>query len=223
MNDTLLMVMNPRAIPECIDAIRELRGVDKAWMQYMTEIELVDVVARIIANTKYERYMILSDDCVPSQRSLDLVLDVHAENPDGLVCAWINVDNASDRTTVHPTPLRDLDYPTEDSYAFLTIDEVGELPREPLRVYFHGCNLAVMNRDLWDAYPFGVYDAGFASDYHQCVRLQLGGVPIWTHPDALVYHVKEVQNQLDKAPEKQLLIGKRAPRVTIERETPWAG
>lgn len=210
--------MNPRSIPECIDAIRDLRGIDKAWLQYMTEPQLVPVIRDIVNTTHYNRYTIISDDCIPTQATLDLVLAMHDENQGSATCAWINVDNTGNMSTINPTPLANPDYPTEDAYNLLTIDEAQDLPNTPIRTYFHGCNLATLTAAQWATYPFDTYAGGWASDYHQCIRLQADDVPILTHPAAYMHHVKELQNALDQAPEKQLLIGKRTPRVTIERE-----
>lgn len=217
MNTTLLIIMNPRSIHECIDAIRDLRGVDKAWASYYTETELERVIPEIIDTTAYERYTILSDDVTPTQDALDLVLQLHDQHAADVACGWINVDNTGPYCTINPAPLTNQGGPSLDAYSFITTSSARRLPHTPLRTYFHGMTFATMTREMWHRYPFRTY-GGCASDYHQCLRLQNDDVPIWTHPAAGMRHVKETQNVLDAAPEKQLLIGKRRSRVTIETE-----
>ena len=219
-NDTALIVMNAREIPDAIMSIRSLTGVDLIWASYYSEVELETVIPEVIANTYYKRYMIISDDTVVTQGAVESVLMTHDQSPEAVACGWVNVDNTGDRSTYNPEPLRHLTggMPPASAYGFASIDQTRQLdPRKAHRTYFHGMVLATMSRELWQRYPFGSY-AGCASDYHQCLRLQLDDVPIWTHPDAYVYHLKEIQNRLDKNPVHALQIGKRPSRVMLERQ-----
>lgn len=210
---TLLLIMNPRAIPECIDALRELR-IDKAWMSYYTEAELERVVPHIVASTNYDRFVFISDDATPTQAALDRVLSIHDEHPDAVACGWVNLDSISDRSTYNPQPL-DLDQiGTMDAYNLASIQEARTMSGIQ-RTYFHGMCLATMNRQLLERYPFATY-SGHASDLHQCARLQADDVPIYTAADTGFHHVKEISQTLDRAHEKRLLIGERASRTTLE-------
>jgi hypothetical protein len=215
MNNTLLIILNPRAIPECIDALRDLRGVNKAWCSYYTELELEHVIPRIIESTYYERYMILSDDTIPTQHALDTVLGLHDAHPDAVACGWVNLDSISGLATYNPAPLK-ASAPVVDAYSFTTLDEARSMPHGA-RTWFHGFVLSTMSRELALRYPFGSYH-GCASDLHQCNRLQADDVPIYTSADAEVFHVKERANTLDQAYEKRLLIGERPSRVTFDME-----
>lgn len=213
MRDTLLVILNPRAIPDCIDALRDLQGVDKAWLSYFTELDLEHVLPRLVDELAYQRIVIISDDTTPTQTALDAVLDLHDEHPDAVATGWCNLDAVSDRCTYNPQPLR-ANGPTLDTYSFTSIDQARALD-QPARTYFHGYVLTCMTRKLWQQYPFQSYN-GCASDLHQCVRLQNDDVPIYTIADAEVHHVKEIANQLDTAHEKRLLIDERPRRITLE-------
>lgn len=220
MNSTALIVMNAREIPDAIMSIRALGGIDVIWCSYYTETQLEGVVPSVIDGTDYERYMILSDDTIPTQGAVDTVLRLHDEHPNDMACGWVNVDNKGTLSTFNPEPLKHLEggMPPASAYGFVDVDTARALdPSRAHRTYFHGMVLATMSRELWQRYPFGSYN-GCASDYHQCLRLQLDDVPIWTHPSAYVYHLKEIQNKLDKNPVHALQIGKRVPRVRIETE-----
>lgn len=214
MRDTLLVILNPRAIPECIDALRDLRGIDKAWLSYFTELDLEHILPRLIDELAYQRIVIISDDTTPTQAALDAVLDLHDEHPDAVATGWCNLDAVSDRCTYNPLPLRNSSGPTLDAYSFTSIQTARALT-EPARTYFHGYVLTCMTRKLWQQYPFQSYN-GHASDYHQCIRLQAHNVPIYTIADAEVHHVKEIANRLDTAHHKRLLIDERPRRITLE-------
>lgn len=213
MNNTLLIIMNPRAIPNCINALRDLRGVDKAWCSYYTETQLETVIPSIIENTQYSRYSIISDDTTPTQTALDAILQLHDQHPDAVATGWCNLDAISGLATYNPQPLRG-NGPSPDAYTFTTINEARSMPHSA-RTYFHGFVFATMNRKLAIRYPFNTYN-GCASDLHQCHRLQADDVPIYTLAAGEVFHVKERANVLDQAPEKRLLIGERESCVTME-------
>ena len=69
------MVMNARDIPECILAIRAL-PIDKAFFRGFTEIQLEPEIARFVASTDYDRYILLSDDTIPTEFALRNLLHV---------------------------------------------------------------------------------------------------------------------------------------------------
>jgi len=213
--NTLLMIMNPRAIPECIDAFRLLRGIDKAWMSYYTEAELVPVIADLIANTDYHRYLLCSDDTIPTQTALDAILTLHDKHPEAVTTGWVNIDSECGLSTINPAPLAGT-RPSRSAYSFLPIEDV---PPGQIRTYFHGYALTCMSRELWQRYPYNVFnplDGGCASDYHQCLQLQAADIPIYTNPDCRFEHVKEIRDTRDQGAGKQLLLGHRAPVTTLE-------
>lgn len=215
VRNTLLIILNPRAIPECIDALRDLRGVDKAWCSYYTETELEHIIPRLIDQLPYERYSIISDDTIPTQAALDTILDLHDEHPNAVATGWCNLDAVSGLATYNPEPLRGSG-PVVDAYSFTTLDTARTITTTA-RTWFHGYVFATMNRELATRYPFQTYN-GCASDLHQCHRLQADNIPIYTTAACEVFHVKERANVLDQAYDKRLLIGERASRVNLELE-----
>lgn len=215
MSGTCLMIMNPRDIPDCMDAFDNLTGVDKVYFSYYTEAQLVPIINQFIATTDYERYALISDDAILTQHALDAILDLH-DRQGSVATGWVNLDSISLDTTINPHPLTDTT-PTLEAYSLMNIWDALQLPPMPIRTYFHGFACTVMSRELWKKYPYDVYDAGAggcASDFHQCVRLQADNIPIWTHPNTFIYHVKEVSNKLDNAPEKRILVGHHSPTIT---------
>lgn len=215
-----MMIMNPRNIPECMASFKAITGVDKLWLSYYTESQLIPIINEFIESTEYDRYALISDDAILTQSALNTILDLHDELGD-VATGWVNVDSISGQSTINPTPLRGY-IPTLSAYSLMSLQDAADLPRlKPIRTYFHGYACTVMSRELWQHYPYNVFGAqshGYASDFHQCVRLQADDVPIWTTPKAFIHHVKERANRTDQAPEKKSYVGIRTPGTKLEQE-----
>lgn len=218
------MIMNPRAIPECVSALEAIPS-DKAWLTGYTEAQLVPIINGIIeehADT-YDAIGLVSDDAIVS---LDAWHDVEASilfgYRDRVYTGWCNLDSVSDLCTLNPVPLRYTKnaLPKLESYSLMRMGDIQPHDDlEQMRTYFHGYALTYMTPELWKRYPYNVCtppSRGCASDWHQCVRLQADDVPIMAVLSAQLDHVKEVANQTDQAPSKRCLIGKVTPQVRWE-------
>jgi hypothetical protein len=183
----LLMVMNPRTIPQCMEALEALK-IDKVWLKNWTERELVTVIADIVANSDYDTIGLVSDDTIPSQASLDLVLD--AFEPTAVYTGYCNLDEGRAEVNLSVAPLLVKDVATVDCYSFPTRQEVDD--SEGLyRSYFTGFAFTFMSREMWLKYPFDcIGDPGYQSDYRLCVRLQQDEVPIFAPPGAFMTHLR---------------------------------
>lgn len=214
------MVMNPRAIDECLRSISGLE-VDKAWLIGYTEAELVEAVPEVIARTQYDRYVMVSDDVVVTPGALAAVVeaagagyleqfgDGRPPRPvDPVVTGWTNLD-MTDRglrmTSVTSAPFTAYES-TADQYKWTPMSDVVTGP--PLReTWFAGMCLTSMSREQWLRFPFGTYHGqGFSSDFDLSWRLQQAGVPVYAVRDAGVFHVKECTSpwRLDEEPRKAL-------------------
>lgn len=209
MIPTALIVLNPRQISECIEAIEAL-DIDICWIQNMSEYRAAQAVNQAIANSKYDRYVILSDDCVPTQAALDRVLYWH-DTGSPVVTGFCNLDRKS--------PFCNLSYkklgpppPNVRSYEFMETQYVMGRTG-PVATKFAGLALTCMSRNMWFRFPLAITSKGGQMDYQLSWRLQQAGYPIVAPPDAFIYHVKEVWNKLDRAHEKRLLIGEEPAGV----------
>lgn len=207
--DPLLLVMNPRRIARCIAAIEAL-DVDKVWLVAMTERQLEDVVHYVVDKASaYSHLLLLSDDTVPTQGALDLVLAALEEHP--VVTGYCNLDASSPFVNITRRPFQCLDRSIGSDYDFFRRDVVATWSAPLVRTYFAGACLTGMSRDMWWKYPFRVFpgsEPGYASDWMLSTRLQRDGVPIWAPRGAFVEHVKAVWNEPDRTdPERRLLIG----------------
>ena len=183
----LLMIMNPRTIPQCVEALDALQ-IDKVWLKNWTERELVSVIADVIHNTDHDVIGLVSDDTVPGQAALDLILDVFESS--SVYTGYCNMDEGRDEVNLSTEPLKVKSVATADCYRFpnrLQVDESQGL----FRSWFAGFAMTFMSRDVWLEYPFDcVGDPGYQSDYRLSVRLQENDVPIWAVPGAFMQHLR---------------------------------
>jgi hypothetical protein len=210
MNDALL-VLNPRRIPECIQAIKAL-DIPTCWISYMPEHAAAQAINRAVADTDYDRYLILSDDTLPTPEALHLVrrvLDAPA------VTGYCNLDEGEYADIVNlttnvlpPPPSR------TSSYQFLTRRQVEAHPEWTMPTTFAGLALTMATRDVLLEHPLKVDPTtGGQMDYDLSYRLAADGIPIVAAVGAYVHHVKERWSHMDQNPQKRLLIGQRRPAV----------
>jgi hypothetical protein len=210
--------MNPRRIPECVDAIADL-SIDKVWAKNYTERELVGVIAGIVADSDYDPIGIISDDARPDQAALDLVLDAY--KPGAVYTGYCNLSEHDYRVNLSTQPLTIQFEATMDCYTFITKDDLEAQPDALIRSWFAGHCFTFMSRDLWEAFPFGIVDSGNGnqSDYHLCCRLQEASVDIWAVRGAFVEHVKRYSNTGDDTAGRALLVGVEAAEVVWDLTT----
>ncbi len=207
----LLLVLNPRRIPECVNAISSL-PIDKAWLSNYTEYELKDVIPDVLASTDHDLVGVLSDDTVPTPYALEAVLDATANSM--VTTGWCRLDDTSPYVNLSTEPLA-TSTPTSSAYHFPTIDYVLDHDEPTLRTYFAGHCLTFMSRELWDEFPWDCHGGppGYASDLSLSYRLGQAGIPITAARDGEVRHVKARWNYIDDTPGRELLIGKEPSSV----------
>lgn len=213
----LLVVLNPRDIPECKDSISEL-DCDLLWASYMTEAEAARKInAAVAENPTYDAIGMIADDCIVSQEALDAVLDDLEEAE--AVTGWCRLDRTHPLANVTKGPMK-LRHPGIDAYGpWYQARELIEHEGARLPTGFMGFALTFLTRELWDRFPMQPMAAdgkGFASDFSLSLRLQEAGVPMWVTCCSQVTHVKERwawEWTPDTDPRKRLLIGEREPRI----------
>lgn len=213
----LLIIANPRQIPECIDAFKAL-DARRAWLSNYTEWELVEVMDSIMRDETidFTHAILCADDCIVSQQAYDAVLAL-AEDYE-VVTGYCRLDVTHPEVNITRRPLMG-DVPVAGAYDFYRYEDVVNEPRPVLQTGFVGFALTCMSRDMWRRFPFGVYGSAqqsWSSDFHLSIRLRDAAVPMVAARDAYVVHVKETWNRLDAAPEKRLLIGEEPAGVVVE-------
>jgi hypothetical protein len=222
----LMLVMHPRRIPECVDAIKAL-PIDKVWIVAMTEKQLEPVVDKIVeAAVDYSHLLILSDDALPTSYALDVVLHA-ARSAEGCVTAYCNLDSKLPFVNLTKHPFKHATSYADD-YDWMTKEEAAArvpyaLAPEVVPSFFAGMCLTCMPRALWRRFPFRVIqkdndprDCGYGSDWMLSKRLQMTKTPIVAPRGAFIWHVKDTWGLFDQDPEKRLLIGEIPAAVRFD-------
>jgi hypothetical protein len=208
-----LLILNPRDIPYCMDALRAL-DVPKLWLSYMPEPQAALMANKAIRGTTFDRYVVISDDCEPTQDALDRVLSVHDTGLHDAVTGYSNFDAhlpfVNLCTAALPPPP-----PTIASYGRFMVRSEADAYPAPFPTTFTGLSFTCMSRDLWLRFPLHCTEAGGQMDYQLSWELQTVGLRIAAAPGAFVLHHKDRFGVYpDASPEKQLLVGQRPAAVT---------
>ena len=223
----VLMIMNPREIPECLQAFRALK-VPKVWFKGFWQVQLETVVNEWIAGTDYDNYIMASDDLLPTQAALDEVRRGLASHE--VFTGWCRFSPGSPRGALiindgGPGPAFDLmfrlyhitgmtihnrlDYFKLRRFASVSdiMKQPDEFPTAHVPFAFTG-----MRRRLWLEYPYrcehsGRRPHGSSSDYMLSKRLRRDGVPMWAGRAAYFEHLRSLRN---------FVVGKVPPRVIEE-------
>lgn len=211
MNDVLI-VLNPRRIPECMEAIESL-DVRRLWIQNMYEADIVRDWHQVLELLDgFDWAWIVSDDAVPTQEALDNVRELAGYHP--VVTGYSNLDVESPFVNICKEPLGPQSTP--DAFLFFTHAELRELPSEVVTTTFVGFSLTGMSVDYWRRYPYGLEPEGWSADYNLSKRLAADNVRMVAHRDAFVYHVKERWNAPDADPVKRLRINELPAGLVLE-------
>lgn len=214
----LLIIFNPRSIDECMEAFNRL-DVHKVFIRNLPLAAALEAANIVIGEIDAVTYVLTSDDVVVSREAFDAV--VEASTPDVVATGWCPLDETSDLVNLTRAPLRG-DSPGISSYDFFTHREVVDHPADPVPTGFAGMGLTAIHRAQVPALVpldcFRLPDGrGYSSDFHITKKCERAGIPIVAPKAAFIRHIKERWNELDKAPDKRLLIGEREPDVIYER------
>lgn len=215
----LLLVLNPRRIPECLASLEALE-IDVCWLSRYSEWQLQTVFNEVVEATSYRWYLVVSDDGVVSQEAIDLVLAALAQGHP-VVTGYSNVDERTPEVlnlTKGPV-VGDLPRSAESYGEHWLRSEVEAWPEPVLPTGFAGMSLTGMSRELWLRYPFvahGSPGCSWGSDWALAVRLRDDGVPIVAARGAFVWHVKAKVNEADFGPGRGLLVGREPAEVRYQ-------
>lgn len=216
---TLLCIMNGRNIREAIDSYNSLTGCDLAWMTGFYIKDLVPVHREIVESTDYDAYIMVSDDCVVTQKALDAVKsDLEKGHP--VVTGWGSLIKGHIMVNLCREPLRG-NVPVSRAFTFWKRHQVLRQV-DPCPTHFVGMSLTGMPRGMWQTFPYDCYtirhNRGHSSDFHLSVRLRDAEVPMVAPHDAWVDHLKPHMMAWKGEGEHRLLVGEIEQEVTIVRE-----
>jgi hypothetical protein len=213
----VLVILNPRKIPVCAQAFAEL-DIPKLWLTGWTEVQIRDTVfPGMIRDHPYDRYLVVADDVIVRQATVDRVLTA-------LDIGWPVATGFSQRShtewEVNLTSGPIGDRPVAAAYDFLSFQDVVSHPEPLFQTWFAGMSVTGMSREMWGRFPFGCYadtasPNGYASDFHLSHRLQDAEVPIMACRDGFAYHWRHEWRHTNDDRDDKLLVGEVKPAVTL--------
>jgi hypothetical protein len=215
--DTCLLILNPRRIPECLISLERLPA-PKVWLENYSELELESVIPDVIRATDFDYYSVVSDDCVVSQDAYEAVLSLRS--PEYVATGYCNLDTLSDHASLITKPLPETgeNFQVED-YAWMTLDEVRNFDSEIVPSFFAGMAFTTMHRDMWTRFPWTVYGRfarGWAADSHLAQRLYASHVRIFAHKWGMIYHTKPNWQLADNSGRRELTVGAIPGRIRYD-------
>ena len=208
----VLVVLNPRRIPEVLEAIEAL-DIARLWVRnlWMHEIEeRWDEIEEAIA--EYAWAWILCDDVIPTQEALEAVREL-ADEGFPVVTGYCNLDAVDPRVLLTRSPLG----PRSEvsAYDFYSLREVKYGPRVIPTTFVNYC-LTGMSVEMWRQYPLRNEPEGNAADFNQSRRLAEDGIVAVAHRDAFCWHLKDEWLAPNRDPRKRLLMGSEPSAIELE-------
>ena len=71
----LLVIFNPRSIPEFYKAIEKINGISKLWIKYFPQDEAYNKAREFFLQSDYTHFMILPDDLIVTQEDVDAIVN----------------------------------------------------------------------------------------------------------------------------------------------------
>ena len=185
MNDVLL-VMNPRQIPECMEPLSDL-PIQRIHLQGFTEAALASEGFPQALEYDFDWYWVMSDDIIVRPQALEAVRTVR-DLGHPVVTGYSQRSHTDWRVNLTRQPLM-AGSPGIAAYDFRTFAEIVSWPDRSVPTWFAGFSLTGMSREMWLRFPFETFgDPGWASDFSLSQRLGLAGVPIMAAREGFAYH-----------------------------------
>jgi GT2 family glycosyltransferase len=185
----VLVVLNPRTIPECMAAFESL-WIPRIHIIEHTERQIMDdAFPQILAETDADWIWVVSDDAIVRQPAIEAVRTLARKHP--VVTGYSQRTHDDWVVNLTKEPLYG-SQPAVDAYEFYEFHEVVSWKTPVVPTYFAGMSLTGMSVEMWREYPFqcfgGPRDTGYSSDFSLSERLQRAGVAIVAARDAFCYH-----------------------------------
>lgn len=195
---TLLVVLNPREIPVCVESIERVPTA-RVWLRGWTETEIETqawpVMMRDAKRRRFTHYAVMSDDGRLPVGSWHEICRV-ARDGHPVVTGYSNMDmNRGFTRTNQCKSTLPRDPIQHAEMEFWDMRDIVELREDTFPSSFHGYACTMMTREIAEEFPFACYrptpqDRGHSSDFHHSRRLADAGIDIVACRDAFVPHIK---------------------------------
>lgn len=215
----VLLNMQPRYIQVALNSVKNSVSFPKVLFRGYTEPDVMEKINKFIEDSDYSHYIIHGDDCILPAQAVNTIIDYAKKgSATDVFTGWMNMcleaapkNTHQDGTlisnwdewvlgkesTVCLDPLPPLrhsfkpeafEYPKRE-----TVTSMFKRPKELIQTSIACFAFTCASREIFLKYPLRTYPNGKASDHEFSVQLQKDGIPIWTHPDAFIKHLKRKQ------------------------------
>lgn len=98
----LVVVTNPRFIPECMDAFADLT-TPVAYISGFALLDVPPVMAELVDTSGHDPILMCADDCIVTQGAVDAVLEL-LDDGHPVVTGWCRLDRTHDRVNLSSAP-----------------------------------------------------------------------------------------------------------------------
>ena len=161
LRSSLLVILNPRIIPEVIDSI-ETTPIQKVWISGYNEEEACKEINLIVNSTLFDYYIIHSDDCIINKSTLLDIVSYQEAFPNDIFSGYCRLAKSSNLINISRKPLT-FTGPgfTWDDYEFYAL---SNLKNKSMFVgYYAGFSLTSLKRDYLLEIPIQTVN-GYQSD-----------------------------------------------------------
>lgn len=214
--EMVLLIMNPRVIPEVIKSFKSIR-LPKVWFRGYNLKEVTYAMNHYISISNFRYYIVVSDDVIVTSDAVDKVC-YYLKKYD-VFTGYCNLHLETDEVNLckEPLTLKNNKYPVLSDYKWFTQKEVDK-EDDVFETFIIANSLTGMKKDLWLKFPTGVYfnpkgkypHCYCSSDHNLSYRLSSAGIKMYTHRECFVKHLKKNQN---KTMLDGWLVGKVNPQV----------
>jgi len=242
----VLMILQPRAIPEAIESLNRL-DIDKVWFRGYTQTELEIHLNDFIEYSDYDYYWLIADDVIVDEKPMELLRPLLYGGK--VVSGYCKLSQESNQVNLsnqvlslwnidYPRPYPTKNHDREDRdfkrFNYSSVSEYMDLEeaqshKDYFKTYFTGWSFTGASKEVWLKYPFQVSIWGSQTDAQFVMRfVGRDGGEIWTHPEASHIHLKE---NTEIRLERNWLVGVQEPiihfgdgkinREDIDEENVW--
>lgn len=216
---SLLVILNPRYLPECLLSLEQL-NCDKVWVKNYTERDLETVLPDVFSQADHDNFIVVSDDVIATQAAFDEVEKLLNEGYK-VATGYCNLDPVSEYCSLTKSPPKQ-PYATEATYDWMTLGEVHRDRPDIIQTYHPSFAMTGMSREMWEKFPWRCFGKsgrlGWAADLDLSIRLRDSGIPIFAPKRAFIYHTKPNWKIADANvyERRALRVEKEAPDIVWE-------
>ena len=173
----------PKDIPEVIEPLEEIRGIDKLIFYHQPYPQPHRELDKFIQTSDYDYIIIVTTDVVVKQENINmLIADVERFPDRPIISGLFNVDMAENRQYWNIC----LETPEKD-YKWVKKGDVSGM----VQVKFAGFPLMAIHKSVYKKYNFYIENYhNNATDKRFCKWCEDNNIPIWVNTNNEMYHMR---------------------------------